>query len=155
MKLKHGLLVRFGLRKGSLCCGNLSARRRASQKAVNLLDLNGVILKFLLEFSKVFPSGLLVRGGHSCSIKGLVVVVNILPALFLKEMILFVCLQVVCMPFENVLQKPTLLISRTTLLLCTFYESPFSTRYDLNKELYYLDKEYNYLNKSLYYFSNI
>jgi hypothetical protein len=94
MKLKHGLLVRFGLRKGSLCCGNLSARRRASQKAVNLLDLNGVILKFPLEFSKVFPSGLLVRGGHSCSIKGLVVVANILPALFLKEMILFVCLQV-------------------------------------------------------------
>ena len=27
MKLKHGLLVRFGLRKGSLCCGNLSRRR--------------------------------------------------------------------------------------------------------------------------------
>jgi hypothetical protein len=46
-------------------------------------------------------------------------------------------IQVVCMPFENVLQKPALLISRTTLLLCTFYESPFPARYDLNKELYY------------------
>jgi hypothetical protein len=84
MKLKHGLLVSFGLRKGSLCCGNLSTRRWASQKAVNPLDLNGVIPKLLLEFSKIFPSGLLVCGGHSCSIKGIVVVVNILPALFFE-----------------------------------------------------------------------